>query len=100
MATGRCVKCKFSNMILLTPHDGSVSGGGAVRHMQPWRDYVAKIAPRRHRRWPLVRAHPASQRSPSRSTNRALGEMGSQLFLEKCRRGFEPAQMIGLHEHD
>jgi hypothetical protein len=34
------------------------------------------------------------------STNIALGEMVSQLFLEKCRRGFEPAQMAGLHEHD
>src|SRR5512142_3486385 len=46
------------------------------------------------------RSAAASQRSSSRSTTLALGEMVSQLFLEKCRRGFEPAQMAGLHEHD
>src|SRR6476646_1448129 len=32
--------------------------------------------------------------------HRALGEMVSKLFLEKCGRGFEPAQMPGFHEHD
>jgi hypothetical protein len=38
---------------------------------------------------------------PDRSLmNLALGEMVSKLLLEKCRRGFEPAQMAGLHEHD
>ena len=26
--------------------------------------------------------------------------MASKLLLEKYRRGFEPAQMAGLHEHD
>src|SRR5258706_15155247 len=37
---------------------------------------------------------------PPRSTTLALGAMVSKLFVEKCRRGFEPAQMAGLHEHD
>jgi len=36
----------------------------------------------------------------SRSTTLALGEMVSKFFLEKCRRGFEPAQMAAVHEHD
>jgi len=39
-------------------------------------------------------------RNRERSMNLALGEMVSKLLLEKCRRGFEPAQMAGLHEHD
>src|SRR3954468_23857344 len=38
--------------------------------------------------------------SSSQSTLRALGEMVSKLFLEKCRRRFEPTQMAAVHEHD
>src|SRR4029077_9726842 len=39
-------------------------------------------------------------RNRTRSTNLALGEVVSKLLVEKCRRGLEPAQMAGLHEHD
>src|SRR6185312_3295596 len=33
-------------------------------------------------------------------TNDAIREVASKLLLEKCRGGFEPAQMGGLHKHD
>jgi hypothetical protein len=40
------------------------------------------------------------QLSSSRLTTLALGEMLAKFFLEKYRRGFEPAQMAASHEYD
>jgi hypothetical protein len=40
------------------------------------------------------------RRDGERLTNDSIREVASKLLFEKCRRGFEPAQVAGLHEHD
>ena len=37
------------------------------------------------------------RRDGKRLTNDAIREVASELLFEKCRRGFDPAQMAGLH---